>query len=315
MHRRQLKNDRYSINMNTPRAPTLLMLGMQTTFSLQVLTRLIAVGIKPRAIVVHQENSRGRNRSREIPVALAGSFEGIALNAEVPLIRTASLADLDVFEQAQRVEPDVLLVACFPDRLPPRWLKLAKSVSVNLHPSLLPKYRGPAPLFWHFRHGETETGVTLHLMDGQLDAGDIISQSKIALSHEADYDSVAREQARLGADAVRDMLNELTAGRPVHSRPQVESEATYYPFPTETDLRLDKSMKAAEAYHFMRAVQQWFGPFTALVGSQVVTLERATGFETGPAPRTGARLGENEIRLSCKDGMLIARRRVSRHEP
>ena len=115
-------------------------------------------------------------------------------------------------ERLQPYAPDVGIVSCYPYRLQSDLLQLPRFGCYNLHPSLLPKYRGPAPLFWQFRHGEPETGVTLHQMDHRIDAGDIVAQVRLPMSDAISETDLSRQCATQGVALIQSTLQQLEQG-------------------------------------------------------------------------------------------------------
>ena len=180
----------------------------------------------------------------------------------------AALADL---------RPDVAVVACFSRRIPPVLLALPRHGFLNLHPSLLPAYRGPNPVFWQLRLGETETGVTLHFMDEGLDTGDIVRQARVAFpdgSRDAELD---RLLAAKGVALLPDVLAQLAAGT-LSRRPQ-PAGGRAQPAPQPADFCLDMRWSARRAFDFMRGTVDWGRPYPITVAGQTIQLQTALAYE------------------------------------
>ncbi|HXF64588.1 MAG TPA: formyltransferase family protein, partial [Caldilineaceae bacterium] len=155
--------------------------------------------------------------------------------------------------------PAAVLVACFPWRIPARLLALAPLGFLNIHPSLLPAYRGPAPLFWQLRAGETRTGVTVHWMDASLDAGDLARQAPVTLPDGATGPELDQLLGGVGAELAAETLAALAAGtQPRTPQPPGGSAQGW---PTPADFRLDPGWPARRAYNFLRGVEEWGQPF------------------------------------------------------
>jgi len=129
---------------------------------------------------------------------------------------------------------DVLLVACFPLHIPRSIWQQLPSACWNLHPSLLPKYRGPAPLFWQLRLHERNTGVTLHEVSDRFDAGNILAQACRALPFETSTAGLDAWVAETGVGLFLDTLQRFRKGCLV-ATPQDEASASYFPYPGESD--------------------------------------------------------------------------------
>ena len=144
--------------------------------------------------------------------------------------------------------PDFIFVACFPEKLPAVTLNWPQQKSINLHPSLLPKYRGPDPLFWQLRHNETQTGITLHELTDTLDAGPILHQQHIAFppgAARAELNALLAEQGALA-------FVRLLASNHLVGHKQNAAAASYFPLPTQNDYRIDPHWSAEHRNNFIR---------------------------------------------------------------
>jgi methionyl-tRNA formyltransferase len=166
-------------------------------------------------------------------------------------------------EAVRDPRPDLILVACFPRRLPPEVVGLARWDCLNLHPSLLPRYRGPAPLFWQLRAGETETGVTLHRITARLDAGELIAQRRVALPEGA---SGSELEGLLGEEGGGLLLETVAAapGGALFARPQDEALASHQPLPAPPDFEVPTTWSARRAFNFIRGTGEWGYPYAVV---------------------------------------------------
>jgi methionyl-tRNA formyltransferase len=259
--------------------------------------------------VVHEAASPSRafeSLGDEIPVVVAGTGPAIASEGDVPLILLASMDDENILERVKSLEPDILLVACFPMILSGPWLMVAKQMCLNVHPSVLPSYRGPTPLFWQFREGEHETGVTLHMVEEDLDAGDIVAQSVMPLAVGARFSEVNARLAEAGAALVVDMLNKMSAGIAVPRTPQDAVLASYQPFPKEKDFRFDTHFTAERAFRFMRGTQEWGVPFEVDAGDAVLVLEHALDYHDDARMAVPFEIDGGHLRIRFSEGVLEA---------
>jgi methionyl-tRNA formyltransferase len=214
--------------------------------------------------------------------------------------------DENILERVKSLEPDILLVACFPMILSGPWLMVAKQMCLNVHPSVLPSYRGPTPLFWQFREGEHETGVTLHMVEEDLDAGDIVAQSVMPLAVGARFSEVNARLAETGAVLVVDMLNKMSAGIAVPRTPQDAVLASYQPFPKEKDFRFDTHFTAERAFRFMRGTQEWGVPFEVDAGDAVLVLEHALDYHDDARMAVPFEIDGDSLRIRFSEGVLEA---------
>lgn len=154
--------------------------------------------------------------------------------------------------------PDLMVVACFPARIPGALRRIPTLGAINVHPSLLPRHRGPDPIFWAFRHGERETGVSLHLMDDGFDTGPVLAQTTLRLQDGATVTSVDAALADQGARLLGQLLDRLPEiGQPAV---QDEAQATYESHPTPADLTIDTSWSVDRARWFITGVGKSHGP-------------------------------------------------------
>ncbi len=147
--------------------------------------------------------------------------------------------------------PDLILVTGFPWKLPPALLALPRLGAINVHPALLPAYRGPNPLFWQIMNGETQTGLTVHRMEPEFDTGPILAQRAIPIEPEDDIDSLYPKLLPLGAALIPEALALVAAGAP--GTPQPAEGASYAPLSTKADRWLDWSRPAAQLHNQVRA--------------------------------------------------------------
>ncbi len=289
--------------------PKILMLGSDSAFSGIVLQCLLQAGADLCGFVMHEATPPSRafeSLGGEIPVVVAGTGPAIASEGEVPLIHLGSMHDENVLDRVRSLEPDILLVACFPMILGGPWLTVAKQMCLNVHPSVLPSYRGPTPLFWQFREGESETGVTLHIIEEDVDAGDIVGQSVMPLSVGARFSEVNARLAETGAALMVDMLQRMSAGIAVPRTVQDEVLASYQPFPTEKDFRFDTHFTAERAFRFMRGTQEWGVPFEVDVGDAVLVLERALDYHDDARMSVPFEIDGDHVRIRFSKGVLEA---------
>ncbi len=179
-------------------------------------------------------------------------------------------------QRLKKLNPDVVCVACFDKRIPQKLLSIPRHGFLNLHPSLLPDYRGPAPLFWQLRAGEPWTGVTVHWMDAALDTGDIAAQRRTPLPAGITGPELDRLLGTLGGELLVTVLTELEAGR-VARRPQ-RPGGSYHSWPRAEDFRLDTGWPARRAYNFMRGTAEWMRPYPVWVDGKMLHLGSALAY-------------------------------------
>jgi len=223
----------------------------------------------------------------------------------LPAFELRRAADAGTYDSLAALRPDVAAVACFPLRIPPALLGLPRHGFLNMHPSLLPRHRGPEPLFWTFRAGEASTGVTIHRMDEQFDTGDIVLQAPVELPDGIGGPAAERLCADLGGELMAKALGQLRAGTLV-GRPQPPG-GSYEPQPRTDDWRLSTAWPARRAFNFMRGVAEWGEPYVVRAGGSDLVLAAALGYE--PAGVLGAPfvISGGEVRVQFTPGILRAR--------
>lgn len=162
--------------------------------------------------------------------------------------------------------PDLIVVSCFPWRLPSSLLGLPRLGCINVHPSLLPTGRGPEPVFWTLRRGERETGATIYLMDEELDTGPILAQEHLLVPPGIRAPDLERRLAALGGRLLVPVIAELAAGT-ARPGPQNPAAATPAPVPSDDDYLIPANLPASWAYNFARGVSPLNGPLAVWIGA------------------------------------------------
>lgn len=238
-----------------------ILFGMECAFTLPVLEMLTETpDLNLQAIVLPENTSN----SRSIPISRVASIIN-RNNLPVLHIRDRNqLHDPAFLTSLSRLKPDIIVVACFPWRLPATLLAIPSIVSLNIHPSLLPDGRGPEPVFWAFRWELQETGTTLHLLDQGLDTGPILRQERLAISPDDTMLTLEHALASLGARMLRELLANLHT-RTLHSAPQANGPLRTARFPLPGDLTVTTVWAASDAARFIRATVPVYGPIHVFV--------------------------------------------------
>ena len=205
-----------------------------------------------------------------------------------------------------RPRPDIAIVSCFERILPAQILSLPKYGCFNLHPSLLPAYRGPVPLFWQFRDGTDATGISLHRMTPKIDAGPVVAQASVKLPDGASNMLATSLLAQKGAELILRFLEQLENGNVVE-RIQDEREASYMGLPADDDFRVSTDWSARRIYNFMNATSHWGHGYPCVLDGETVTLVQAESY-TDAASAPEAAGDENTLVIRCNPGFLTARR-------
>jgi methionyl-tRNA formyltransferase len=207
-------------------------------------------------------------RGKFIPLTVVSTESGdrsgdevndVARASGIPVLLTGDLRQTSVVEAITAYRPDAIAVSCFPFRVPPALLALPRYGCVNVHPSLLPRGRGVDPVFWTFRRGDEETGITVHLMDEDFDSGPILLQERMAVPEGIRLPDFERDLAERGGRLLVNAIDGLIAGE-VGPTQQDDRLATTAPAPTAEDYVVPTDRPARWAYNFVRAVAPLGGP-------------------------------------------------------
>jgi len=254
-----------------------LFLGANSTFSTTVLSRLCEANVRIAGVLSY--GFGGAQRPPRTPLSVSppsgsATLASLAENFGLPTLFAHDLAAGATLRRLRGLQADIFLSACFPRQLPARLWRLPEIACLNVHPSMLPAYRGPAPIFWQLRNGERELGVTLHRMDAELDAGPILLQRGLALNDGLVGSEIGRLLGRVGAALFIEAMPMLTTSR-VHYVLQDASAASYHPSPQPNDFALDPDWSAGRAFNFMRATEHYCKPYAVHAQGQTLLLRRA----------------------------------------
>lgn len=298
----------------------LVYFGMTGLFSIPPLAALLEAGADPAAVIVPADQSArsplprqleppsGPPGLRLLTPSLNETVVQLAWQHSIPVWAVGKPSEPDTLALLSELQPDLIAVVCFPYRFPPDLLALPRHGCLNLHPSKLPAYRGPTPLFWQVRHNERRIGVTLHFLNEALDQGEIIFQTEIALTAGmGEAELTIRAAAAGGALLVRAMQR-LNGGQSLPRRPQSEAEASYFPPPTPPDLSVPLDWPAQRAFDFCRGAESW--PLTLSPPEATIFIDRVLSFEAGQSLPQAFVQDEETIRVRFNPGVLTLRGRI-----
>lgn len=268
--------------MNEPTdAPRVLLLGSESGFCFHTLKALreCRVPIAGVLIAAGTEAQAWRPVTRgALPLSQPGTVTDLAARDGLITLRCGNTREQWVRELVREMAPAVVLVACLPERLDDFWMDLAPGGCLNLHPSLLPAYRGPAPLFWQLRDGLEQTGFTLHRVEEALDAGPVLAAEAHAIDPEDNLATLNALLAAAGARAFAGRLQSIVSGAARYT-PQDETKASAHPWPRDRDFALDPGWSAARAFRFVRATASLGRPYPMTTEAGALVIERALDFD------------------------------------
>jgi methionyl-tRNA formyltransferase len=230
-------------------------------FAVPTLEKLVDAGFRVHLVVTQPDRPKGRGLE-----LVQSPVKESALKLSLPITQPDRIKTNDEFRaQIAALKPEAIIVVGY-GRIVPQWmLDLPPVGNLNLHASLLPKYRGAAPIQWAIANGETVTGVTTMRIDAGLDTGDILQQKELAITPDDTAESLAPSLAAIGADLMVETLRQLEAGT-AHPRPQDNSQASLAPILKKEDGLVDFSRSATEIFNRMRGFQPWPGAYTKFRG-------------------------------------------------
>lgn len=223
----------------------------------------------------------------------------------IPLYGVKRVKAEETLRILKSLAPTLGIVACFPRILTEAMLAVPRHGFLNVHPSLLPEYRGPAPIFWQFRAGEQRTGVTVHWMDGQIDTGPIAAQRVVPLSDGISEHDATRLMARAGGRTLVDVLHHVIGGELPYRRQPPGGSYQRYPHPE--DFSISAEWSARRIYNFMRASAVWGQPYILELDGQQFLLSDVLSWSNYPTIETPYELNGNTIVFRCAPGTIQAR--------
>jgi methionyl-tRNA formyltransferase len=261
-------------------------------FAVPTLDKLVEAGFRIHLVVTQPDRPKGRGLE-----LVASPVKESALRLNLPVTQPDRIKTNDEFRtQLTTLKPDAIIVVGY-GRIIPQWmLDLPPLGNINLHASLLPKYRGAAPIQWAIANGETVTGVTTMRIDAGLDTGDILQQQELPIGPDDTAETLAPPLASIGADLVVETLHRLEAGS-VHPRPQDNARATLAPILKKEDGLVDFSRSASEVFNRIRGFQPWPGAHTKFRGKTLqITKARPT---TEAAPPAALHILSGRLLVGC----------------
>lgn len=289
------------------------------SFALPSLRRLIAEpGFQIEAVITQPDRPRGRGgQIYRSPVKDAALAAGLHVY-QPEKIRSDSAHDF-----FRKVQPDVVVIIAYGQIIPESLIAIPRLGWINVHGSLLPKYRGAAPIQWAIVNGETRTGVTTMRIDRGLDTGALLLQAGVEIGADETAPDLAARLAEAGATLIVDTLRRLAAGE-IAATPQDGSQATFAPILKKEDGRIDWTQSADQVYNRIRGLDPWPGAFTMFRG-QTCHIEGVPSDLAVPAAATSGTMhiaGAGEFVVKCGGGgalrvervQLQGRKRVTAHD-
>lgn len=268
-------------------------------FAVPSLRRLIADGHE--VVAVFTQPDKPKNRGMKL---IPTPVKAAAMEAGIPVFQPQSVRDEAVLEEIRQMKPELLAVAAYGKILPEALLQIPTVAAVNVHSSLLPKYRGAAPINWAILNGDEETGVTIQHLGVELDAGDIITVRKTPIDPQEDAAQLYTRLAELGAEALSEAVFALANGTAARI-PQGEADGPYAAMLTKEMSPIDWNKNAQMIVNQVRGLIPWPCAVTTLNGEQVKVFRAAVGENTKAAPGTVVSADKRGIAIAAGDGRQV----------
>ncbi|MGA2005885.1 MAG: methionyl-tRNA formyltransferase [Terriglobales bacterium] len=234
-----------------------LVLSGTPRFAVPTLDALVEAGHSVPLVVTQPDRPRGRGMEM-----VASPVKEAAIRLRIPVVQPNTIKNNEELRaQLEALHPDAIIVVGY-GRIIPQWMiDLPRFGNLNLHASLLPKYRGAAPIQWAIAGGESITGVTTMRIDAGLDTGDILLQREMPILPDDTAETMGPKLASVGADLMVETLRALESGE-LQAVPQDHTKSTLAPILTKEDGRMDFTRSAADLFNRMRGFRPWPGAFT-----------------------------------------------------
>lgn len=222
-------------------------------FGAVILEELVKNGYKPALVVTETDKPVGRKHIVTPPLV-----KTTALRYDIPIAQPERIKNLKL--EIENLRPDLIIIAAYGKIIPKEILDIPKYGSLNVHPSLLPRWRGPSPIQYAILNGDEETGVTIMLPDEQMDHGKILSSTEYRLSGDETHENLLKELTNLGAKLLVDSVPKYI-NKEIKPMPQDDSKATYSKILKKEDGKIDWKKTAQEIERQIRALNPWPGTF------------------------------------------------------
>lgn len=268
-------------------------------FAATILDEVIRAGHEILAVVTQPDKQKGRGQAVSFP-----PVKELALKYGLPIYQPVKVKEEAFLETIRQLQPEVILVAAFGQILPKALLNIPKYGCINVHASLLPKYRGSAPIQYSILEGEEETGITIMYMDVGIDTGDMILQDKLVIAPEETGGSLHDKLAVLGAELLLRALVDIEAGTAIRT-PQDGTKATHVKMIDKEMGRIDFTWPAIRIERLIRGLNPWPSAFTSLHGKSLKLWQARVGSQelTECDEYRLAQLGE--VTRILKDALVI----------
>ena len=264
-------------------------------FAVPCLQKLLDAGYPVTGVFTQPDKPKGRGYKLVPP-----PVKELAVAHQIPVFQPTSLRNDESFEMIKNCAPDLIVVVAYGKILPKRVLELPRYGCINVHASLLPKYRGAGPIQWAILNGESETGTTTMFMGEGLDTGDMLEQVKTPIGENETADELYTRLSKMGAETLLVTLQKLEADALLRT-PQDDSLSCYAPILDKSLCPLDFNKTAREIHNQIRGLSSWPAATTTYKGKRLKVYESRLVTQSG---EPGEILDSKRFIVACKEGAV-----------
>jgi len=270
-------------------------------FAVPSLQALIDAGHEICGVFTQPDKPKNRGMKLQAP-----PVKETALAHDIPVFQPVSVKDGAALEIIRELAPELIVVAAYGRILPNSILEYPEKGCINVHSSLLPKFRGAAPIHWAVISGETETGVTIMHMAQELDAGDIIDQVRTPIDPDESVEAVHDRLADLGGKLLVEVVEKIANGT-AQRVPQDSTQATYASMLSREMSNIDWTQSAKAIHDKIRGLSPWPSASTDVISGSAIKIFGSvnTGEDTSAQPGTVVGAGKMGIDIACGDGKIL----------
>ena len=270
-------------------------------FALSTLKTLVEMGTAVIAVFTQPDRPKGRGKAVTPP-----PVKCLARELTIPIFQPEKLRRHEVVEDLKNLAPDLIVVVAYGQILPQSVLDIPRFGCINVHASLLPRYRGAAPINKAVMEGETETGITTMFMNAGLDTGDMLVKKTLAIGFEETAGELHDRLAVLGGEAMAETIDHLCRDE-LEAVAQDDSMSSYAPMLKKEDGRIDWNRPAVDIHNHVRGLDPWPGAFCALHGESLKIFKTIPEKGVGGKPGRVVSAGGDGVRIACGQGILLVR--------
>ncbi|HEY2017089.1 MAG TPA: methionyl-tRNA formyltransferase [Bryobacteraceae bacterium] len=267
-------------------------------FAVPTLERIVEAGHGVLAVVTQPDRPRGRGQKDAFP-----PVKEAAVRLGLPVYQPERVRRPEAQEYLRALAVDAMVVVGYGQIIPQSVIDLAPLGIINVHASLLPKYRGAGPVQWAIINGETRTGVTTMRIDAGLDTGDMLLEAETEIGPDENAIELGKRLAVMGADLLVETLSGLSAGTIV-ARKQDSAQASYAPLLKKEDGLIDWGLPAAAIHNRVRGLQPWPGAYSVIRGQKLHIWKTALTAQASSDRAPGAIVSVRPLAIACGSGAL-----------